>query len=180
MKREQLISTAEFQDFLKSCRGFCHLLEIDDSNDPTDLLQLQRLLLELYSNALDFPTIDLELNVDFKKTLARGELEIIRNRASALLGEHQYYWTIFDPTENIYGNEAPVMGDLLDDIMDIYRDIKRQLIIYDLNTAESIENAVWGMKFDFWCHWSNHAIDALRTIHYVLEKREKLKWISRP
>ncbi len=169
MKREQLLSTAEFQNFLKSCREFCHVLETDRRTDANDLLKLQKSLLEIYSNALNLPTIDLELNVDFEKTLARKELDIIRNRASALLGENQYYWTIFDPTENIYGNEAPVMGDLLDDIMDIYHDIKRQLMIYDLNTAESIENAVWGMKFDFWCHWSNHAIDALRTIHYVLE-----------
>jgi len=42
-------------------------------------------------------------------------------------------------------------------------------------TEESIENAIWGMKFDFWHHWSSHAVDAIRTIHYVIEKTEKYK-----
>jgi len=48
-------------------------------------------------------------------------------------------------------------------------------LIFDLNTEESIENAIWGMKFDFWHHWSSHAVDAIRTIHYVIEKTEKYK-----
>lgn len=90
--------------------------------------------------------------------------------------EHQCYWTIFDPTANVFGNELPVMGDLLNDVMDIYKDIKYQLMIFDFNTEESIENAVWGIKFDFGHHWSKHAIDAIRTIHYVIEKKEKYKW----
>jgi len=65
------------------------------------------------------------------------------------------------------------MGDLLYDILDIYKDIKRQLIVFELNTKGSCENSVWSMAFDFWHHWSNHAIDAIRTIHYVIEKTEK-------
>lgn len=56
--------------------------------------------------------------------------------------EHQCYWTIFDPTANVFGNELPVMSDLLNDVMDIYKDIKYQLMIFDFNTEESIENAV--------------------------------------
>lgn len=172
MKSKQVISTKEFQDFLKSCRQFCGLLETINSNV---LVELQKSLLELYSNGLNLQTIDLDSNVDFKEKLDDKEFEIIKNRTSELLGENQCYWTIFDPTENVFGNESPVMGDLLDDVMDIYKDIKYQLMIFDLNTEESIENAMWGMKFDFWHHWSNHAIDAIRTIHYVIEKTEKYK-----
>jgi len=172
MKSKQVISTKDFQDFIESCRKYCGLLETNDSNI---LVELQKSLLELYSNGLNLQTVDLDSNIDFKEKLDDKEFEIIKNRTSELLGENQYYWTIFDPTENVFGNESPVMGDLLDDVMDIYKDIKYQLMILDLNTEESIENAVWGMKFDFWHHWSNHAIDAIRTIHYVIEKTEKYK-----
>ena len=172
MKSKHVISTKEFQNFLKSCRQYCCLLETTDSNV---LVELQKSLLELYSNGLNLQTVDLDSNIDFEEKLDDKEFEIIKNRTSELLGEHQCYWTIFDPTENVFGSESPVMSDLLDDVMDIYKDIKYQLKIFDLNTEESIENAVWGMKFDFWHHWSNHAIDAIRTIHYVIEKTEKYK-----
>ena len=172
MKSKHVISTNEFQDFIKSCRQYCRLLETSNSNV---LVELQTLLLELYSNGLKLQTIDLDSNVDFKEKLDDKEFEIVKSRSSELIGENQYYWTIFDPTENVFGNESPVMGDLLDDVMDIYKDLKYQLMIFDLNTEESIENAVWGMKFDFWHHWNNHAIDAIRTIHYVIEKTEKYK-----
>ncbi|MEM1359809.1 MAG: DUF5063 domain-containing protein, partial [Bacteroidota bacterium] len=119
--------------------------------------------------------VDLDLNEWFEKSIDEKEFEYVKNRTGELLGTSQYYLTIFDPTENIFGDEAPVIGDLLDDILDIYKDIKRQLLVFDLNTEASIESAIWGMKFDFWHHWSAHAIDALRTIHYVLEKTEKYK-----
>ena len=179
MNSKQLISTKEFQYFLKSCRNFCELLE--NKNDSDGLLKLQKTLLDLYTNGLNFQTIDLESHKTFKEKLDDKKLEIVKNWISELLGENQYYWTIFDPTENVFGNESLVLGDLLDDIMDIYKDIKCQLMIFDLNTDESIKNAVWAMKFYFGHHWSNHAIDAIDAIdailaiHYVIEKNEKYK-----
>lgn len=155
--------------------GVFDLLETNYKNDSNDLVELQKSLLELYSNGLNLQTIELDSNIEFEEKLDNKEFETIKKQTSELLGENQCYWTIFDPTENVFGNESPVMGDLLDDVMDIYKDIKYQLMIFDLNTDESIENAVWAMKFDFWHHWSNHAIDAIRTIHYVIEKTEKYK-----
>jgi hypothetical protein len=120
---------------------------------------------------MNLQTIELISNVDFDEKLNDKVFDKIKNQTSESLGEIQCYWTIFDPTENVFGNEKPVMGDLLDDIMDIYKDLKYQLMIFDLGTADSKENAVWGMRFDFWNHWSHHAIDAMRTIHYVIEKQ---------
>lgn len=172
MNYKQVISTKEFQDFLKSCRDYCALLETDDSNT---LFQLQKALLTLYVSGLNLQTIDLDSNKDFDHKLDQKELEVVEYRTSQLLGENQSYWTTFDPTENVYGNEPPVMGDLLDDVMDIYKDIKSQLPVFDLNTEESMENVMWSMHFNFWHHWSNHAVDAIRTIHYVIEKTEKYK-----
>jgi len=168
MDYKEVISSIGFQEFLDAARGYCNLLESERTNNY--LLDLQKALLAIYSHGMNLPSIGLISNVDFNEKLDRTEFDEVKNRTSESLGEIQVYWTIFDPTENVFGNEKPVMGDLLDDIMDIYKDIKRQLITFDLNTNDSIENAVWGMRFDFWNHWSHHAIDAIRTIHYVIEK----------
>lgn len=73
MKGKQVISTIEFQDFLKSCRQFCGLLETTDSNV---LVELQKSLLELYLNGLNLQTIELDSNIDFKENIDEGEFEL--------------------------------------------------------------------------------------------------------
>ena len=173
MNYKNVISTEYFKSFINSTRKFCSYIE--SIQNENYLIELQRLLMEIYTNAMNLKTIELESNVEFQERLNDKEFGSIKTRTSNSLGEAQVYWTIFDPTENVFGEEKGVMGDLLDDIMDIYKDLKYQLMIFDLNTDDSIENAVWGFKFDFWYHWSNHAIDAMRTIHYVIEKTEKYK-----
>jgi hypothetical protein len=176
MKSEQVILTSEFQYFIASCRSYCELLECNGEVDPTVFLgAIQKLLLEMYSKAVNHRTINIEFDAEFEVEIGKDRLEGIMKRTSERIGENLCYWAVFDPTENVFGNEAPVMGDLLDDIIDIYKDVKRQLLIFDIKTIESRESAVWGLNFLFWNHWGAHAIDAMRTIHYVLEKTEKYK-----
>ena len=53
--------------------------------------------------------------------------------------------------------------DLADDLADIYRDVKEGL---DLAAAGASDNEVlWQWQFNFWAHWGQHAVDALRIIH---------------
>lgn len=80
MKSKQVISTIEFQDFIKSCRNYCELLELKDEIDSTEyLIQLQKPLLELYSKALNLKTIDLDSNTDFEEKLDDKEFELVEN-----------------------------------------------------------------------------------------------------
>ncbi|MGK0390881.1 MAG: hypothetical protein ACI94Y_003641 [Maribacter sp.] len=68
MKSEQVISTIEFQEFIKFCRSYCELLECNDEIDPTKfLITIQNLLLGLYLKAVNFRTIELDLGGEFKK-----------------------------------------------------------------------------------------------------------------
>jgi hypothetical protein len=75
-------------------------------------------------------------------------------------GELDAYVTVFDP----YVEDAPVTGLLSDDLLDVYRDLRRGLQLYD---AGHIEVAVWEWKFHFDHHWGNHAVDALRALQRV-------------
>lgn len=71
--------------------------------------------------------------------------------------EADLYWEVFDPYE-----EAPlVCGSLSDDLLDVYRDLRRGLLIYD---AGKVGSAVWEWKFHFTNHWGDHAVDALRAL----------------
>jgi len=70
----------------------------------------------------------------------------------------QYYWEVFDP----YVEEPPVKGSLSDDLLDVYRDVRRGLLLWDHNAPQA---AIWEWRFSFGVHWGNHAIDALRALH---------------
>ena len=52
-----------------------------------------------------------------------------------------------------------------DDLGDIYRDVKEGLLLL----AEGLSaDAVWHWRFNFWSHWGEHSVNALRIIHLRL------------
>jgi hypothetical protein len=60
----------------------------------------------------------------------------------------------------------------LDDLGDIYKDLQYSLRVFDLQIADSQENALWQFKFDFVKHWGEHCINALRALHFFIQKLE--------
>jgi hypothetical protein len=57
-----------------------------------------------------------------------------------------------------------VGASLADDILDIYKDVKNGIILYEKNDhIEAVSE--WKSSFDI--HWGNHAVDAIRALHSV-------------
>lgn len=71
----------------------------------------------------------------------------------------EFYWEVFDP----YVNEAPVVGELSDDLLDVYFDVRRGLELWDKDVPRAAP--IWEWRFHFDVHWGDHAIDALRALH---------------
>jgi hypothetical protein len=65
---------------------------------------------------------------------------------------------MFDP----YELDQPVAGSLSDDLLDVYRDVRRGLALWE---SRRDADAVWEWKFHFDAHWGAHAVDALRALH---------------
>lgn len=164
---DKVIELKETKDFLLTARGYCHFIETTDTANKEFLKKLQGFLLDLYQKATTLPWTTLDHEEEFKEKLSKDEFEKILNSILDKIGENRYYWEVFDPT-NDKDTEA-VCGDLVDDIGDIYKDIKYGLLIFDLGTAASQEDSVWNFKFGFEKHWGRHAISALKTIHFQLE-----------
>ena len=81
----------------------------------------------------------------------------IYERAAAL--PVQYYSVVFDPLE-VPPSEA-VVGDLADDLADIYRDLDYGHKLYE---AGEHAEAAWQWRFSF-NHWGRHAMEGMRAIH---------------
>lgn len=137
-----IAAATAYCDFIDSC----HIFEEESS-----FRKLLRIISQLYATALDLPEVEPEeehsIEVDFP--LPKVDFK-----------HHNVYTEIFNP----YRDETPVNGCLDDDIMGIYSDIKKGLILYD--QGHSIE-AVWEWRFGLEVHWGEHATSAIRALHSI-------------
>jgi hypothetical protein len=81
------------------------------------------------------------------------------------MGEREIYWEVFDPYD--FASIASVAGSLTDDLLDVYRDLRRGLLSYE---AGRVGAAVWEWRFLFEHHWGEHAVDALRALHWACRR----------
>ena len=165
---EQIIKTKEFSDFYQSALDFCEFIENYKTKSKVDFLEsIRQNLLCLYLAGLKLQWVDLQSNVDFDEKIDDEVFKNVLKSIDDRLQDARYYWHVFDPT-NVEDKE-PVCGDLVDDLGDIYKDLKYSIMIYNLDKPDCKENALWQFKFDFDKHWDDHCINALSTIHYYLE-----------
>jgi hypothetical protein len=82
----------------------------------------------------------------------------------------RFYREVFDPWAEPTVGE--VTGDIIDDLGDIYRDLRRGLVHWqDGNLAD----ALWEWRFNFQIHWGEHATSALRAL-FVLSAWHDVPW----
>jgi hypothetical protein len=93
-----------------------------------------------------------------------AQLARVRSRASAIPLQH--YSEIFSP---LVVADEPVVGDLADDLVEIYRDVGRGLARYD---AGRVDDAIWEWAFNFQIHWGEHASSAIRALHCYLQQED--------
>jgi len=172
MKKEfsadYILNTKEFSDFYKIAVDFCDFIEKYKSKSNLDFLKNTRHhLLQLYNKALTLPWVDLQTNLEYGEKLDSDLFDKTVSFITERLGEKRYYWYVFDPTNE--NDLEPVYGDLVDDLQDIYQDIKFSLLTFNLDKLDCKENALWQFKFDFERHWDDHCINALSAIHFFLQ-----------
>lgn len=73
----------------------------------------------------------------------------------------QYYREVFDALD-LQATDEPVIGDLYDDLADIYCDLSEGLFVYEHVSAAEAER-YWRQSFRY--HWGEHATGALRAFY---------------
>lgn len=159
---------SEFTEYYEAAGHFCLFLEESKGLSASGFLNKIRLhLLRLYAAALAMPAVELQSNKEYEDKLSADAFQAVLSRTAEQLGSARYYWHVFDPINDLDIN--PVCGDLLDDLGDIYKDLKYSLMIFNLGKEDCEEIALWDLKYDFDAHWSQHCINALSAIHFYLE-----------
>ena len=166
---KDILTNPKTQATLNSARLLCDLLDsvlTKDYEQENFIDLLHTRLADLYSNSIELPKIELIVDKgeqDLERSKPKPELY---SKLSEILGEYTDYSTSFDPT--ILGdNDNYLQGWLTDDLADIHMDLKEVLANIDKDTDESVQEALWDLKWGLGAHWGHHLIDALRFLHYV-------------
>lgn len=147
------------RDFVDTARGFCDWCEgpRDQMVDSHAAYWLSR----LYAEALLLPKVEPENSRD-SPTLPEQPLARADGNLAAFWG--RYYRQVFHPGPEL--SDEPVLGDLGDDLTDVYRDIRAGLVLYDAGLQS---DALWHWSFLHRVHRGRHAAGAVYALHCASE-----------
>ena len=156
------------EKFAIAARQFCEWAESDYPVNSQTLKQALELMTELFLLGLRLADEFEEIDEDSPPVgSADDKTRMVYSQASKLPLTH--YSEVFN--SNVVPPEDPVIGDLADDIADIYQDLRRGL---DLLEAGHTVHAVWKWVFHLRCHWGEHATSAIRALYWYLQASEAL------
>ena len=145
------------RNFVEVARKFCAWAEAEPTPAKTEAKTAIRLLADLTSAIMAIPNLGCGEDVE-EERISEFEWSRIYKRFGSLPFNH--YSTFFSPAK--FHEQKPVVGDLADDLADVYRDIKAGFWLYDHgHTTE----AVWTWRNGFQTHWGRHATNALYALH---------------
>ena len=175
--------TPDVERFAELAAAYCALIERSTAI-PADLVlhEAHWRLPELYSAALRLRDVwttpdDLEDDDDSEAedgddrlpptrlgedpdTISGDEWMRLWRSLSSHLGDRKFYREMFAPYD--FEEAEPVVGDLADDLADIYRDLLRGLTKW---RRGEYADAAWQWQFQFAAHWGEHTTSAIRALH---------------
>ncbi|MFM8900949.1 MAG: DUF5063 domain-containing protein [Burkholderiales bacterium] len=142
--------------FAEIARGFCVWCE-STSGAATQGDQTAIWLCRLQAAALSLPEVGFE-NSDGLPELSADLLAHATTNLAAFNG--YYYRECFDPDPML--SDDPVIGDVGDDLLDIYKDLRAGLVLFDCGRAT---DPLWHWSFLHRVHWGRHAVGAIFALH---------------
>lgn len=143
--------------FAEIAREFCEWAESAPLSEEEEARKAIWLIARLYTHALALAQPASSSDVE-GEGISDDEWRVIFKRFGAL--PFNYYLEFFNPANT--EDEEHVIGDLADDLADIYRDIKEGLGLYEKGFTQE---ALWEWKQSFDIHWGRHATSALHSLH---------------
>lgn len=157
-------SDASIANFADVARGYCSWCE-GDSLGPDPETNAAGWLARLYAAALTLPYRGGD-NSDGLPDLPTPQAERAKANLSAFLG--RYYREYFDPDPTLADESG--MGDVGDDLLDVYQDVRAGLVAYDRG---EVSQAAWHWSFLHRIHWGRHAVGGLLALHCMhVSKRD--------
>ena len=150
-------STNEFAARARQFVNWCDAKHTEES-DTRFRFDAQRVIALLYAAGCDLLEVQFQDSPDLPN-LTKAQLDEVAANLARLPFRH--YWSISMPSEMEEEKPEPGCGDLLDDFLDIYRDLRHGLLLFDTGHTQGAAYHWHQMFF----HWGQHAVDALSALH---------------
>lgn len=164
----QNINHSTIVPFLTAAREYCSYIEKNEWGGNTFINVVYKSLVNLYTLALELPLFDLDKyyadTLEIREKVLDDALRSIKINAP-----FQYYWSVLNPLD--LNNSSTGTGDLIDDLFDIYKELKLGITYYD-EVEGYKEYGLWLFSLTFSTHWGEHCIDAIHVIHKYLAEKE--------
>ncbi len=139
--------------FEQAARAFVDLAGDSDNTETLSIERLYRAVLRLASSA----TVLGQTQIGSQATHVQDELglEVELNEWQAVFDKTGalFFDTFYD---YVWPDGDKTLGDIADDVADIYRDLKPGLDAWDLENGEYIPGALWSWELMYECHWIRH------------------------
>ena len=134
----------EVRQFYETAKEFCRWSEEGPFEDEDEAYTALRLVSSIYHQALTLPGVNCEDDELSGEGITKLDSKHIHRRFGSL--PFQYYFEVFHPVTK--KPEEPVTGDIADDLMDIYIDLKEgMLVVRKRQTNQccmAMEFYIWG------------------------------------
>ncbi|KQV78337.1 hypothetical protein ASC87_12155 [Rhizobacter sp. Root1221] len=120
-------------------------------------------LSQLNASAIGLPEVESD-NEDGLPDLPDEPFAKARSNLACFNGWH--YREFFDPDPTL--EDPPCMGDVGDDLLDTYKDIKSGLLLFERG---AVTEALWHWSFLHRVHWGRHAVGAMLALHCLCISR---------
>jgi len=155
------IHPPESSSFSELASAFCGWCESDSFPErPENAAAVW--LARLHAAALVLPVVSCD-DDDRLPELPQSLLDRVAGNLSYFSG--MYYRKVFDPSPLL--TEMPVLGDIGDDILDTYKDIREGVVLV---AAGRPQEALWHWRFLHSVHWGRHAVSALAALHAISQE----------
>ncbi len=145
----------QLDDFAREAAAFCAWAEAPPGPLDEEVDTALRLVSQLYRLALDLPDLfDEECAAD----IPHEHWAAIHQRFGML--PLDYYGVCLDPAD--LTDLTLGLGDVADDLADIWRDMKGGLALYRKGNRAA---AAWEWRNAFRTHWGQHATSVLHALH---------------
>ncbi len=159
--------TNSIDSFADLASSYCSLIEQHEEYSTEIFVRRIRVVLPLlYYHALKLPDVE-STDEEIQREIGHEEWSRMFASLQRKLGVNDLYWEIYDPLKTEH--DEAVAASLSDDLADIWRDLKDGLLNWSDSSPAIRQEIVWNWHFTFHHHWSDHVVDALRAINWIVE-----------
>lgn len=168
---EELVYSENVIGFATLATEYCNLLDgVALLSQKEFIDKAHRLLPLLYLKAIILPDTEPEMPEMIDKSVTQEEWEAVYNTIIKKLEGVDSYTEVLDALQ-----DEEQMSSLSEGFADIYQDLKDFVGLYNMGTAEIMNDAIWDCKKNFKEYWGQRLVNIIRVLHNLLYGNAKLK-----